>query len=307
MCANADRPTYGWWVSGATLVTSLIACAIRLISARPVSGRTWRPFFSCRPATTLNRLALPARSPYPFAVPCTWVTPASTATRVLATPQAVSSWQWMPSRACVRAADGGDDVAEFVRHHAAVGVAQRDQVGAGLHGRPDHFQGVVRVGPVAVEEVLGVEEDPLPVLAQVGDRVRDHREVLLQRGPQGEKDVPVVTLGDKGHDRRARFAQRGDQGVVGRLHAGPAGRAERGELRVLEVQFGDGAAEELGVLRDRAGPAALDEPDTELVQLPRDDELVGHAEVQALLLRAVSQGRVVDVKGVVEHRNVSWD
>src|SRR6202008_823983 len=96
-------------------------------------------------------------------------------------------------------------------------------------------------------------------------------------------------------------------GVVGRLHAGPAGRAERGELRVLEVQFGGGAAEELGVLRGRAGPAALDEPDTELVQLPRDDQLVGHAEVQALLLRAVSQGRVVDVKGVVEHRIFSWD
>src|SRR6201999_778513 len=54
-------------------------------------------------------------------------------------------------------ADGGDDVAEFVRHHAAVGVAQRDQVRAGLHRRPDHFQRVVRVGPVAVEEVLGVE------------------------------------------------------------------------------------------------------------------------------------------------------
>ena len=203
-------------------------------------------------------------------------------------------------------ADGGDDVAEFVRHHAAVRVAQRDQVGACLHGRPYHFQGVVRVGLVAVEEVLGVEEDPLPVLAQVGDRVRDHREVLLQRGPQGEKDVPVVTLGDESHDRRARFAQRGDQGIALRLHAGPAGRAERGELRVPEVQFGGGAAEELGVLRDRAGPAALDEPDTELVQLPRDDQLVGHAEVQALLLRAVSQGRVVDVKGVVQHRNVSW-
>jgi hypothetical protein len=85
------------------------------------------------------------------------------------------------------------------------------------------------------------------------------------------------------------------------------GRAERGELRVLEVQFGGGAAEELGVLRDRAGPAALDEADTELVQLPRDDELVGHAEVQALLLGAIAQGRVVDVKGVVEHRIVSWN
>ena len=113
--------------------------------------------------------------------------------------------------------------------------------------------------------MLGVEEDPLAMLAQVGDRVRDHFEVFFQGGPQGQQDVPVVTLGDKGHDRRSRFAQRGDQGVVCRRHAGPAGRAERGELRVVEVEFGLRAAEELGVLRDRAGPAALNEPDAEFV------------------------------------------
>ena len=101
MCANALSPTYGWWVSGATFVTSLIACAILVISLMPSPSRTWLPRFSWRPATTLNRFALPARSPYPLAVPCTWVTPASTATRVFATPQPVSSWQWMPSRAWV--------------------------------------------------------------------------------------------------------------------------------------------------------------------------------------------------------------
>src|SRR5207302_1141780 len=162
---------------GATLVTSLIAWAIRLISARPASGRTPRPFFSCRPATTLNRLALPARSPYPFVVPCTWVPRASNRTRVLGLPQARSALQWL----------------------------------------------------------------------------------------RGRKDVPVVALGAESHNPRARFAQRGDLGIALRLHAGPAGRAERGELRVPEVQFGGGAAEELGVLRDRAAPAALDEPDTELV------------------------------------------
>ena len=89
---------------GVTLVTSLIAWATRLISAMQPSGSTTWPFFSWSPATTLNRLALPARSPYPLAQPCTWVTPASTATRLFATAQAVSSWQWMPSRAPVAAA-----------------------------------------------------------------------------------------------------------------------------------------------------------------------------------------------------------
>ena len=47
--------------------------------------------------------------------------------------------------------------------------------------------------------------------------------------------MPVVTLGDKSHDRRPGLTQSGDLWVVGRLHAGPAGRAERGELRVPEV------------------------------------------------------------------------
>ena len=50
-----------------------------------------------------------------------------------------------------------------------------------------------------------------------------------------ESGAPVVTLVAKSHDRRPGLAQRGDLGVVGRLHAGPAGRAERGEVRVPEV------------------------------------------------------------------------
>ena len=201
-----------------------------------------------------------------------------------------------------RSGYGGHHVGELARQHPAVGVAQRHHVRAGGHGGADHFERVVRVGPVAVKEVFGVEEHPLAVAAEVGDRVGDHGQVLFEGGPQGQADVPVVTLGDEGHDRRAAFAQRGDLRVVGRLDAGPAGRAERGELRALEVQFGGGAPEELGVLRDRARPPALDEPDAQLVELPRDGELVGHRQVEPFLLRAVAQRRVVDVEGVVEHR-----
>ena len=48
---------------------------------------------------TANRSALPVRSPYPLAVHCAWVAPASTAAMVFATAHAVSSWQWMPRRA----------------------------------------------------------------------------------------------------------------------------------------------------------------------------------------------------------------
>ena len=45
----------------------------------------------------VTRFALPVRSPMPFIVPCTWVAPASTAIRLLATAQPPSSWQWIPS------------------------------------------------------------------------------------------------------------------------------------------------------------------------------------------------------------------
>ena len=164
-----------------------------------------------------------------------------------------------------------------------------------------HSTRVGRVGPVAVEEVLGVEEDPLALLPQVAHRVGDHRQVLVERGPQGQLDVAVVALGDQRHDRGARLAERGDLRVVGGVDARLAGRAERGERGVAQVELGLRAAEELGVLRNRARPAALDEPDAETVQVPGDHQLVGNRQVQALLLGAVAEGGVVDVKLVVEH------
>ena len=49
-------------VQGGILV-GLIAWAMRLIPGRHPSGSTCLPCFSCSPATTLNRFALPARSP----------------------------------------------------------------------------------------------------------------------------------------------------------------------------------------------------------------------------------------------------
>ncbi len=56
-----------------------------------------RPILSTRFGMIDTRFAFPHRSPYPLMVPCTWVAPASTATRVLATARSPSLWQWMPS------------------------------------------------------------------------------------------------------------------------------------------------------------------------------------------------------------------
>ena len=114
-----------------------------------------------------------------------------------------------------RRGDRRDHVAEFGGQHAPVGVAQRDHLGAGLGGHPDHLQRVAGVGAVAVEEVLGVEEHPLALGRQVPHRVGDHGEVLFQGGPQRRGDVPVVALGDQRHDRGAGLTQRCHLRVVG--------------------------------------------------------------------------------------------
>ena len=198
------------------------------------------------------------------------------------------------------------DVGDPVGQHAAVGVAERDDLGAGLGGGAQHLQRVRPVGAVAVEEVLGVEEHRLPLLAQVGDGVAHHREVLLERRAQRELDVAVVRLGDEGDHARPGVAEGGDQRVVGGAYAGPAGGAERRELRVGELELLARAAEELGVLRVRARPAALDVAHAEPVELAGDAQLVGDREVEPLLLGAVAQGGVVDVERAVQvHRSSS--
>ena len=99
------------------------------------------------------------------------------------------------------------DVGQLRRQHPAVGVAQHDDVGPGLGRHPQHLEGVVAVGSVAVEEVLGVEEHALPLGPQVRHGVADHREVLLAGGAQGPLDVPNVRLRDEGDDAGATHVQ----------------------------------------------------------------------------------------------------
>jgi hypothetical protein len=82
--------------------------------------------------------------------------------------------------------------------------------------------------------------------------------------------------------------------------AGSAGRAERREPRVLQIELGGSAPEELGVLGVGPRPAALDVAHTQAVELPGNGELVRDREVQALLLRAVAQRGVVDVERALQ-------
>jgi hypothetical protein len=66
----------------------------------------------------------------------------------------------------------GDDLRQPPGERAAVGVAQAQHVGAGLVRGFQRAQRVIRVGDVAVEEMLGVVDHFLAVVLEVASRFR---------------------------------------------------------------------------------------------------------------------------------------
>ena len=93
----------------------------------------------------VTRLALPVRSPMPLIVPCTWVAPASTAVRVLATAQPRVVVGVDPERRVrKRFADDRERGADLRRQRAAVGVAQDQSLGACVGGRSQALERVAR-------------------------------------------------------------------------------------------------------------------------------------------------------------------
>ena len=82
-----------------------------------------------------------------------------------------------------RPAELGDDrrrrVADRGRQRRAVGVAERQVLGAGVGGGAQAAQRVGGVVGIGVEEVLGVVDHALALVAQERDRVGDHPQVLL--------------------------------------------------------------------------------------------------------------------------------
>lgn len=85
--------------------------------------------------------------------------------------------------------------ADYLLHlegkRAPVRLAKIDGVGAGLACRANARERVVRVGLIAIEEVLGVEHDGEPVGLQIRDRVGDHAKVFLERGLQCARDLGI--------------------------------------------------------------------------------------------------------------------
>ena len=182
---------------------------------------------------------------------------------------------------------------DLERQARAVGVAERHVLRAGVGGRLQALQRVAGVVAVAVEEVLGVVDHTLARFGQVGDRVADHRQVLLAAHLGDLLEVEAPGLADQGHDRREAGGEQAQGLVLGRLRVAAPGHPEGADGGLPELDLGE-HLEELELLGVGAREAGLDEVDAELVELGDHPDLLLRREGHALALHAVPQSRVVE-------------
>ena len=186
------------------------------------------------------------------------------------------------------------DPRDVRRKHPAVRVAEHRSLRPRLLRGLQHVHRVRRVAPIAVEEVLRVEEDPAVLRAQERDRVAHHRDAFVQVRAEHLGDVHVPRLADDADDLRPGLQQLPEDGAVLRALARLPRHAERRERRVLQRLLRR-ELEELGVAGVRARPASLDERHPELVDLVEDPHAILDGVRQAGLLRAVAERRVVQL------------
>src|ERR1017187_6106712 len=153
-------------------------------------------------------------------------------------------------------ADFGDDFGEARGDGAAVGVAEAEDIGAGSMGGLQGAEGVIGIGDVAVEEVLGIVNELLAVVLDVADGLGDEDEVLVVGDAEGAFDVEVPGLAEDGDDGGAGFDEGADVAVLMDGVLGEAGAAEGGQPGVVQGDPGS-ALEELLVFGVAARPAPL--------------------------------------------------
>ena len=184
-----------------------------------------------------------------------------------------------------------DDRLDLMGQRSAICVAQHDPARARLIGRLGAGERILRIGLVAVEEMLAVEQH-FPALRGGGAyAVADRGEIVLERRLQRDAHMIVGRLRDEADRVGVGGEETGKPRVVGNRAAGPPRHAEGREGRAQRPL----GAEQFGVGRVRAGIAALDVIDAEIVEQAGDRQLVMQREVDAVGLRAVAQRGVEEI------------
>ena len=245
-----------------------------------------------------TRFALPQRSPKPFIVPCTRSRPPRTAASELATPHSASLWQWMPTGdvaergddrrgglADLRAGSDAPFVSHSVTHAAPASAAARSAA-----------QRVVGVVAVAVEEVLGVVDDP-----SCPRRTRNATESAIMRRFSSRSTRTTFsrcsshvlpTSVQTGAKRAGEQLQR--RVVLVGAHVAPPRHAEGGDLAPWRSVSRASSSKSSASLGFEAGkPASISGTPSSSSSM-RDADLLAGRERHALALHPVAQGAVVD-------------
>ena len=211
------------------------------------------------------RFALPVRSPMPLIVPCTCVAPASTAASVLATAQPASSWQWMPSATPGSASrDDGHD-----RARSAAAASRRwCRTARRARRRPRRRRAGSRArsrGRRAKpsKKCSASSSTRLPSRDEEGDRLADHREVLLARDAHDLLDVQ-----QRASCRRACRPARSSSASTRRPSSSSAATSRRRVMPKATISLRSQALageqlEQLLLLGVRRREAGLDQVDAE--------------------------------------------
>ena len=153
-------------------MTSATACAMRVASRSSPVGRTWRSSLSSRLATTVDQVGVAGALAVAVDAALHVGGAGGDGGQRVGDGAAAVVVAWMPTRAPVVSMTSSTtsetqsgSMPPLVSHSATTSAP-------GLGGGAQHLEGVRPVGAVAVEEVLGVEEDRLALLAQVGRRCR---------------------------------------------------------------------------------------------------------------------------------------
>ena len=198
--------------------------------------------------------------------------------------------------------DLGHDPFDLLGQRAAIGVAEHDPARAGVIGGLGAGERVSRIGLVAVEEMLAIDQRLAPARDDGLRRFLDRREILFEADAERDIDVKIPRLGDQADRGDLGGEQRLKTGIIGERAARPLGHAEGGEVRVAErTRFG----EEPGVGWVGAGIARLDVVDPERIELLGDQPFVLDREIDAEGLRAVAKRRVVEGEPFAPHRATS--
>ncbi len=165
------------------------------------------------------------------------------------------------------------DFGDFVRESAAVGIAKDDDVGPAFLRSFERLQRVFLVVLVPVEKVLGIVNDFLALILEIGGSVVNHLAVFLGGGAKHLNNVEFPTFAEEGDGRRVGVEEEFDLRIFADLHVGAAGTAKRRNFGIFPFQL-TGFLEKGNVFDVGTGPTAFNVVHAEFIEFLSDANLI---------------------------------